>query len=229
MKIHFVLVEPKVPENIGASARAIKTMGFDSLILVNPSNQDEGKTRWVAHGSGEILDKAVVCDSLDEAVADSDFIVATTAKFRSVKHDYIPSDKLPDFIGGKVASINDLSMVFGREESGLTNREMKLCDITSRIAMAKSYPSLNLSQAVMIYAYELSRFALYKHDPESTVREENSIKVLKLQIKKLLLKTGLDQDDNRFGRIMERISFVGNDDINLLHSLCNLISDRFED
>jgi alkyl hydroperoxide reductase subunit AhpC len=53
MKIHFVLVEPKVAENIGASARAIKTMGFDSLVLVNPCNWREGKAKWIAHGSGK--------------------------------------------------------------------------------------------------------------------------------------------------------------------------------
>jgi tRNA/rRNA methyltransferase len=229
MKIQFVLVEPKVPENIGASARAIKTMGFNSLVLVNPANRDEVRSRWLAHGSGEILDNSIVCNTLDEAIIDSDYIVATTAKPRSVKHDYVPSVELADFIKSKAPSINNLSVVFGREESGLTNMEMKLCDITSRIAMARSYPSLNLSQAVMIYAYELSRIIFEDHTVQPEVNNENSIKALKVRIRKLLLNTGLAEDDNRFGRIMERVSLLASDDINLLHTVCNLITEKIKD
>jgi tRNA/rRNA methyltransferase len=228
MKVHFVLVEPKVPENIGASARAIKTMGFNSLGLVNPLRCNESKTRWLAHGSEEILKNAVIYSSLNEAVKDSDFVIATTAKIRSVKRDYIPSGNLADFIRAKARSINNLSIVFGREESGLTNEEMKLCDIGSRISMARSYPSLNLSQAVMVYAYELSIFNLDDNKEDPKVLDENSIKSLKDKIRKLLSVTGLREDDNRFGRIMERVSFLKSDDVNLLHSICNLIVERTE-
>jgi tRNA/rRNA methyltransferase len=229
MKVHFVLVEPKVPENIGASARAIKTMGFNSLSLINPLRWNESKTLWLAHGSGEILKNAVIYSSLNEAVKDSDFVIATTAKVRSVKHDYIPSENLADFIRAKAGSINNLSIVFGREESGLTNEEMKLCDISSRISMARSYPSLNLSQAVMVYAYELSVLNLDDNKEEPEVPDENSIKALKVKIRKLLFKTGIDEDDNRFGRIMERVSSLEQNDVNLLHSICNLIVERTED
>jgi tRNA/rRNA methyltransferase len=228
MKIHFILVEPKVPENVGASARALKTMGFDSLVLVNPCSWQEGKAKWVAHGSGEILDKALVFNSLSEAVRESDFIVGTTAKTRSVKHDYIPLRKLAYFINQKTHSINNLSVVFGREESGLTNEEMKLCDITSSIPMVGSFPSLNLSMAVMLYAYELSDLNLTENPESLKCPGENSVKALKRRIKELLVLTGINEDDNRYGRIMERISFLGSDDINLLHSVCNMIGKRDE-
>ena len=66
--ISFILVEPKVPENIGAAARAIKTMGFGKLCLVNPCEYKTGKARWLAHGSNDILDDAQVFTSLEAAV-----------------------------------------------------------------------------------------------------------------------------------------------------------------
>jgi len=226
MKVHFILVEPKVPENIGASARAIKTMGFNSLILVNPCSWKEGKAKWVAHGSGEILENAVVFKTLDEALKDSDFVVATTARARSVKYDNVPVRKLAGFLKQKSSVIDNLALVFGREESGLTNEEMKLCDIVSSIGMARSYPSLNLSMAVMIYAYELSAPDREENPETDKIPGENSVKVLKTRIRELLLLTGINEDDNRFGRIMERISFLENDDINLLHSICNIIGKR---
>ena len=80
MIISFVLVEPKVPENIGASARAIKTMGFTDLVLVNPSNWKNDKARWVAHGSSDVLEKALLFKSLEESVGSSDFVIAMTFK-----------------------------------------------------------------------------------------------------------------------------------------------------
>lgn len=225
MNIQFVLVEPKVPENIGASARAIKTMGFNSLFLVNPCSWLEGKSKWVAHGSGEILEKALVFSSLKEAVSDSDFIVATSAKQRTVKQDYFPARMLYDFLNSKSGVAGTIALVFGREESGLTNDEMKLCDITTSIEMANPFPSLNLSQAVMIYAYELSDLKREAITGKQS-GEENSFRSLRNKIREALTVLGLKENDNKYGRIMERISFLEGDDINLIHSLCNLLTDK---
>jgi tRNA/rRNA methyltransferase len=80
MQIFFILVEPAVQENVGAAARAIKTMGFSRLILVNPCDYLSGPARWLAHGSGEILDNAQVFPSLKEAIVNFDFVVGTSAK-----------------------------------------------------------------------------------------------------------------------------------------------------
>ena len=156
MNINFILVEPKVPENIGASARAIKTMGFSSLHLINPCPDKEGRAKWLAHGSADILENAKIYNNLDEALVDSELVVATTARKRGIKKDVINLRELPEFISKRQIAGSTTSIVFGREESGLTNSEIKLCDIASYIPMALSYPSLNLAQAVMIYAFELS-------------------------------------------------------------------------
>jgi tRNA/rRNA methyltransferase len=230
MKIQFILVEPKVPENIGASARAIKTMGFNSLILVNPFSWKEGKSKWVAHGSAEILDEAKVYPTLKKALEGTDLAIATSAKQRSVKQDYIASDSLAQFITGKTGNIEIVSLVFGREESGLTNDEMALCDVTTSIGMAQPFPSLNLSQAVMLYAYELSELSIrFSQSVHRSGDDQYSYSQLKSKIKTLLNDLGIGEKDNRYGRIMERISFLENDDINLMHSVTSIISSRLKE
>jgi tRNA/rRNA methyltransferase len=228
MKIEFILVGPKVPENIGASARAIKTMGFDSLVLVDPCEWKEGKARWVAHGAYDILDNASVFKTLKNAITDSDFIIATSAKQRTVKQDYIDVSALNGFLKSRNDTFKKVSLVFGREESGLTNDEMKLCDVTSSIPMVSPFPSLNLSQAVMVYAYCLSEHSRGESLPVIDQNNSESFRRLKSRIKKVLAQLGIDENDNRFGRIMERISFINADDINLLHSVSALISEKIE-
>jgi tRNA/rRNA methyltransferase len=121
-----------------------------------------------------------------------------------------------------------VSIVFGREESGLTNEEMQLCDITSTISMKSHYPSLNLSHAVMLFAYELSDVTQALPDkPE--INRENSYQTMKIKVKELLGKIGIKENDNRYGRILERISFLGDDDIHLVNSLCPLVSEKLEE
>ena len=93
MEIVFVLVEPAVPENIGASARALKTMGFDQLRLVNTQQHLEKQARILAHGSGDILAQAQAYDSLPAALADIDLAIATSAKPRH--HWARPADAGP--------------------------------------------------------------------------------------------------------------------------------------
>jgi tRNA/rRNA methyltransferase len=225
MNVRFILVEPKVPENIGASARAIKTMGFRELILVNPVEWREGKSKWVAHGSEDILDEAVVFSSLAEALKGSDFNIATSAKQRTVMEDVVPADRLYEFLNERAPLLPGISLVFGREESGLTNEEIRLCDIVTSVPMIAKFPSLNLSQAVMIYAWELSGLG---RTAESDCRNEpgESLKILKQKSELILDMIGIGREDNRYGRIMERLSFVSGTDLNLFHSVINLLLEK---
>jgi tRNA/rRNA methyltransferase len=217
MLIHFILVEPKVPENIGAAARAMKTMGFSSLRLVNPCNHLDEKARWLAHASNDILEKAKLFASLKDALTDIDFAVGSTAKRRAVKHDYHHCDELKGIITSKSGSINSLAVVFGREESGLTNEELSLCDILSTIPMRRKYPSLNLAQAVMVYAYTLSSFEVKKRK----VKESGTakFKVMKDELEKVLTHTGLSKNQNLKTRILERAALLCDDDLNLMLSV----------
>jgi tRNA/rRNA methyltransferase len=120
MNISFILVEPAVPENVGAAARAIKTMGFTDLRLVNPCNHLDMKAKMLAHASHDILENAKIYPILSEAIADLDFVIATSAKQRWVKLDIIPSNQIHKFLEEKENSISRIGIVFGREESGST-------------------------------------------------------------------------------------------------------------
>ncbi|MBS1234244.1 MAG: methyltransferase, partial [Bacteroidetes bacterium] len=120
MEVYFILVEPAVPENVGASARAIKTMSFNKLRLVNPCDYLSKEAKKLAHGSNEILSSAEVFESLDQAIQDIDLVIGTSAISRRVKYVYYPADRLVEIIRKKGSYIHSAGIVFGREEYGLT-------------------------------------------------------------------------------------------------------------
>lgn len=220
MQISFILVEPAVPENVGAAARALKTMGFSRLVLVNPCDFLSGPARWLAHGSGEILDQAKVFSTLEEAISGFDFIIGTSAKKRSVKYDYYPLPELPKLLSSKGNAVKNVAIVFGREESGLKNDELKLCDLVTTIPMKTIFPSLNLAQAVMLYAWELSKMQAAGNF-EKEIDDQESLRSLLQKANTILIETGFKEDAAIFPRFLERISFLEEGDIHLLHSFCN--------
>ena len=228
MQIHFILVAPAVPENVGASARAIKTMGFRSLHLVDPCNYLGDKARMLAHGSNDILEEAKVFSNLQEAAEGLDLLIGTTAnQKRSSKQDYHSSQDLAAILTKKAAGLHHIGLVFGREESGLTNEELQLCDMATSIPLAASYPSVNLGQAVMIYAYALS--PLLQLEPPSQEEDISaaSFGALRQKVEKLLELSELDKNPVKANRIRERLSLVGQTDLNLLHSACSALLDKF--
>ncbi|MBI9068282.1 MAG: tRNA/rRNA methyltransferase [Salinivirgaceae bacterium] len=223
MEYVFILVEPAVPENIGASCRAIKTMGFTSVRLINPKGHLNNEAKWLAHGSNDILENAQLFNNLSEATADIDFIIGTTAKNRSVKLDYYSPEEANTLIKNKKDSINKVAIVFGREESGLTNEELNLCDIAVSIPLFAPYPSINLAQSVMIMSYSLSKCEL-----KNSISKNNTsdFTFLKQKAKRLLKSININEQHNLYGRIMERISIASDSDINIMLSVINKIEKK---
>lgn len=154
MKITFILVEPARPANIGLACRAMKTMGLASLRLVNPCPLD-GEARWAAHESGELLDNAQIFDDLETALANVDFAVATTARRRLEHDDYPSPEECAAAIHGKAGSVQHPALIFGRESDGLTGAELARCHAATSVPLATEQPSLNLAQAVLVYARAL--------------------------------------------------------------------------
>jgi len=218
MKIVFILVEPAVPENVGAAARAMKTMGFSELRLVNPCDYLSVNARKLAHASNDILENASVYGTLEEALHDIDFAFATSARDRWIKLDIIDSHELPKFIEEKGDTINNVAVVFGREESGLTNHEINLCQRVTTIPLKTKYPSLNLAQSVMLYAYILSGITLNLNDSAKTDTTQ-SFRALEKKVDAVMRAIDLGPDKLIYGRLMERISELGEQDIKLLHSI----------
>jgi len=152
--ISIVLVQPLIPENIGAVARAMDNMGLSSLVLVEPKNCDRTRILKPATGSSvEIIEGMDVCKDLEAALAPFQYVVGTTARSGNLR----PAMTQPRRLANDLVSIsqeNRVGILFGREDRGLTNEQLHFCHAFATIPTAR-FPSLNLSQAVIIIAYEL--------------------------------------------------------------------------
>jgi tRNA/rRNA methyltransferase len=225
MDLHFILVQPAVPENVGASARALKTMGFSNLRLVNTNAHRDERSRWLAHGSADVLNLARHFDTFDQAIMDLDFVIGTTAKRRSVKNDYHSPEFLVEVIRQKGASIGQVGIVFGSEESGLSNEDLRKCDMASTIPLLNPYPSLNLAQCVMLYAYvlrDLARIPGHK----LAVKSAKDYPLLKDRVVNLLTEVGIPAGTNLYHRVLERVAVAGEHDLHLMLSVHKKISEK---
>jgi len=221
MDLYFILVKPAVPGNIGAAARAIKTMGYTRLRLVTPGDYLGSEARMLAHASEEILEGAEVYEGLNEAIADLDMTVATTAKRRDVRVEYLSASEIPGLILSKGGTVNKIGLVFGREESGLTNDEIRMCNLVSSIPMCGPYPSLNLGQSVMIYAYIMASFERNEIEPPSHHMDQEGFRAMMEKSKAVLKDLDIEKNPALYNRILERLASLGEDDIHLLHSILN--------
>ncbi len=226
--IIFILYKPAVPGNIGASARAMKTMGFEHLRLIDPADHLADEALMMAHGSKDILEKAQLFQTYEEAVKDIDFVIASTAKNRTAKEDYVDSSELSAMLSKKGNLIGKIGVLFGTEESGLPNQLILQANIGVTIPMHAPYPSLNLSQAVMIMAYELSQLSL----PTSAESEEEMSvegwKKLDLRVKNVLSAADIKPLNPLYNRILERVSFLNSGDAGLLHSVTSRLEKKLK-
>ena len=215
MKIVFVLVRPKVQENIGFVCRSMKTMGFTELRMVNPPELSK-KAFVTSYQSQEVLENATKFTNLKDAISDLDFSVATSAAVRGVHYDSLPISELNGFLQSKSGSIKSMAIVFGSEENGLTNDEVGLCDVATFVPMKTTYPSLNLSHCVMLYAYELSRLAI--QEKETIEEEEVNYPVFKSKMEQLFVKFGITENELLHQRLVDRLPYLGKGDAGLLLS-----------
>ncbi|GBE01474.1 putative tRNA/rRNA methyltransferase [bacterium BMS3Bbin06] len=170
--ISFVLVNPSEPGNIGASARAVKNMGFNNLILVNPpENFIEGRDFWLACHATDLLEEAGVFKSLDDAISDKALVVGTSRRTGKKRGLLLPLEEAIKEIR-KRATKNRVAILFGREDRGLTNEEAGECGFLVNIPTSEEAPSLNLAQSVLIVAYELTKGEMNTETPAFVPHEE---------------------------------------------------------
>lgn len=155
--IRTVLIEPIQAGNIGSTARALKGMGLRDLWLVNapPHWQESSEARKFAMNSKDVLFSARETDSLEEALQDAHLIVGTTHRRRArrMSQAIAARDAAQEIV--RVARSHKVALVFGREDKGISNEDLACCDIVASVPMATKNPSLNLAQAVQIFAYEV--------------------------------------------------------------------------
>lgn len=168
-RLRFVLVETSRPGNIGAAARALKTMGFSELVLVNPRVPEaaaQAEAIAFASGAQEILAMARTVGSIEEALAGCNFAAAVSARLR----EFSPPLRTPRRLAEQLAMEPQLNaaLIFGNERFGLPNQAVEKCNVLVNIPANPAYSSLNLAQAVQVLAYECRLAA-------SGEQQENSV------------------------------------------------------
>jgi tRNA/rRNA methyltransferase len=153
-RLAIVLVRPKIPENIGAAARIAWNMGITRLILVRDSQPErEPMVKMATHKAAHLIDHLEIYRNLSEALADFTVVVGTTARRGRQRFVAQTPREMVEALLPLLAN-NQVAIVFGPEDTGLTNDDLKYCQMTSAIPTA-DFSSLNLAQAVAIHCYEL--------------------------------------------------------------------------
>ncbi len=150
-----ILVEPQLGENIGAAARAMANFGLSDLRLVNPrEGWPNAKARAAASRADHVVDPARVFASIEEAIADCGYLLATTARAREVAKAVVGPRAAAQECRALAAAGTGVGILFGRERTGLTNAEVSLADEILTLPVVADFTSLNVAQAVLIVAYE---------------------------------------------------------------------------
>ena len=153
--IKVVLVGTTHPGNIGAAARAIKTMGLRHLDLVSPKEFPSDEAIYRSKAAKDILEKASTYETLLESVKEYEVVIGTSARNRKVPWPVLNPKDASKEINLAVKNNSKVAIVFGREDRGLTNEELGLCNLHVHIPTTEEYSSLNLAQAVQIMTYEI--------------------------------------------------------------------------
>lgn len=162
--VRVVMVQTSHPGNIGAAARAMKTMGLSDLRLVAPNTYPSVEATARASGAGDVLAAARVCDNLDQALEDATLVIGTSARQRRIPWPCLTPRQLAAQLQREPDSTR-IAVLFGREDRGLTNDELRRCNLHVTVPANPDYGVLNVASAVQLIAYEL-RLALVGEDPD---------------------------------------------------------------
>lgn len=191
--IRVILFEPREPGNIGSVARVVKGMGLSQLYLVNPVPfQDVDAAWYMAHGAKDILENCHVVPELKDALDGIQYLVGTTHRRRDVRLPQpVPARDAAQTIA-TISQDKQVALLFGREDFGLSTDQMSLCQLTASVPMATKNPSLNLAQAVQIFAYEVFVACLDEYPPsEIDYAEVNALEEFYGRVTRLLDKVGM--------------------------------------
>tara|TARA_B100000212_G_C27220592_1_gene467074 strand:+ start:50 stop:775 length:726 start_codon:yes stop_codon:yes gene_type:complete len=157
--INIVLVDTIHPGNIGSVARAMKTMGLSRLSLVNPRIFPSGDANALSGNATDVLENANTYSSIKEAVKDSTFVYATSSRDRSIQWPILNASSAAEKICNEVNSDKEISIIFGKEDRGLTNTELEYANNLIEIPANPEYPVLNLAMSAQIICYEIFKFS----------------------------------------------------------------------
>jgi TrmH family RNA methyltransferase len=230
--VRFVLFEPTHPGNIGAVARAMKTMGYSELVLVNPPPEFNCvESRAMASGAQDVLEGARVAGSLHAAVEGCGLVVGASARYRRLGCPELDPRECALQLAD-AARLRPAALVFGPERSGLSNDELDLCHAIVYIPANPAYSSLNLSQAVQVLAYELrqlERFERVLPPPEAPPARPEDMEIFYEHLQRALLGSGFLNPDNprhlmrRLRRLFNRARLDDNE-LNIMRGILSSLA-----
>lgn len=233
VELVFVLVGTRHPANLGAAARALKAMGFSSLRLVapcafqfppDPVTGERGPAYQLAMYSHDLLDNAVILSSLADAVADCDLTIGTTARLRHHRHSVLTPAQLKAQLIDKQDMLGRVALVFGPEDTGLTNENLDTCQVLTTVPLAAPEPSLNLAQAVMIYAHALSEVPAATRYTRAIT--DTSYTAAVDAIAQAAGKLGIAADERIVAWLRERVPLLPARDLRMLFNLLQVREKR---
>jgi tRNA/rRNA methyltransferase len=232
-RVRVVLCETSHPGNIGAAARAMKTMGLSRLVLVKPKHFPHADAEAFASGALDVLRAAVVCDSLDEALAGTMLAVASTSRHRDLTHEVVVCREACKRLV-QDASHGEVALVFGPERTGLTVRDVNKCQLIAAIPANPEYASLNLAQAVQVFAYELRMSAngtAPRPPPSSGAATHDEVEGFYRQLEEVFHASGF-LDPQQPKRLMQRMrrlfarSRPEKEEVNILRGFLRAVRER---
>lgn len=230
--IKVVMVETTHPGNIGAAARAMKNMGLSRLVLVNPKCKIGERAYSRCSGANNVLDDRITVETLPQAVADCQVVIGTSARLRTLAWPELT----PETLAQKALSMSDderVAIIFGRENSGLTNDELQHCHYTVTIPTNAEFSSLNVASAIQVIAYEIfKRFnpenrqmTPEKHEP---LADSEELEGYFSHLQQVLVATGfLDQANPR--QMMKRLrrlylrALPSKNEVNILRGILSAV------
>jgi tRNA (cytidine32/uridine32-2'-O)-methyltransferase len=233
--IKIVMVGTTHPGNIGAAARAMHNMCIANLTLVDPQCPIGEIAYARASGANAVLDNRQTCDQLAQAVADCNYVIATSARHRSLAWPELD----PEGLAVKLSSMDEndrVALVFGREHSGLTNDELQLCNYMVSIPTNPEFSSLNLASAIQVLCYEIyrrqaSQPAVKAPEPQDMRASSGEVERYFEHLQQVLESTGF-MDPKQPGLIMQRLrrlylrSELTRNEINILRGMLSAIEKR---
>jgi tRNA (cytidine32/uridine32-2'-O)-methyltransferase len=214
-KIRIVLVGTTHPGNIGAAARAMKTMGLGNLVLVSPKTYPCAEATARAAGADDILARVRVYESLQQAVAGCVLVFGTSARYRSLPCPVVSPEQAASQLYAHACQSTEVAIVFGRERTGMTNEELDICHSMIVIPANPDFSSLNLAAAVQILCYELCKLVAVDRE-NNPVAEDSIDKVsvedldhLYVHLQDCLVEIGF-LDLNKPRKLMRRLKLLFN-------------------
>ncbi|MCX7124575.1 MAG: RNA methyltransferase [Gammaproteobacteria bacterium] len=235
-RIRIILVNTTHPGNIGAAARAMKTMGLAQLVLVSPEKFPHHEATFRAVGADDLLEKAIVVDTLSEGLKNCEWVIGASVRQRKLSRTILDpkacAEKIRDELSGNVA------IVFGRESSGLTTEELSLCHDQVSIPTNPDFSSLNVASAVQVIVYELRMAMLadqnkitLKPCPQDPLANADEVAGFYEHLRKTLLDLKF-LDHKQPKRLMERLQLLFNrshltvTELNILRGILTAIQNR---